>query len=369
MNSIIENQMEGAMSFLYKILIQNSEVQLSQNYNQIDNKYSTIIVFERYISDSRTIFLYAYSSNSLIIIKQHHYKLEEGKVDQYITSVEKFLKDVLEINQHQACICYVNYASVKELNNLKIKEEAQQWLQQTFPKSQIILVMEYQNIPQIPNTYLQIKIPKNTGALLTLLKIQRDLKEDLKAYEEFMIIQINQINETHQMFMSKLEQCEKQVVIFNFLDLIKPIIPREPPEQIEYLAQFLMNLPPSTQLDIDKMIAILKLYKQNLFSQNAIIQKKLNINEYLHLTQTELTIFQDIKNCHFPKKGNHSQKCKVCQKKSKKIKKSSFVCEACQIYYKINVALCAIRCFRQFHLNPEKYLRRKKRTIKIKVEE
>ncbi|CAD8198191.1 unnamed protein product [Paramecium octaurelia] len=358
--------MEGTMSFLYKILISNSEVQLSQNYTQMSNKYSTIIVFERYISDSRTIFLYAYNSNSLIIIKQQHYQLDEDikNVKQYFKNVQKFLEDILIQNQNEACIHYINYASLKKFD--KIEEEAYKLLDFP-PQSQIILMMEYQSMPQIPNT-LQIQIPKNNGKLLALLKIQQYLISEKKAYEEFTIKQINKINEIHKMFLSKLEQCEMQVVKFNFLNLIRAIIPKEPPNQIEYLAQILMNLPPYTQLDTGKMIIKLKLYKQNL-SQNAIIQQKLNINEYLQFAQTELSIFQDIQNCHFPKKGNHSQKCKVCQKNSKVVKKSSFVCEACSSYYNINVALCTIKCFKQFHLNPEKYLRRKKRTIKVKEED
>ncbi|CAD8107654.1 unnamed protein product [Paramecium sonneborni] len=360
--------MEAAMIYLYQILASQSEVQLSQNYTQETNKYSTIIVFERYISDTNTIFLYGYDSNSLIIFKQQHYNVDEliTNLHQYQMKIKDFLSQILAQNQ-EICIHFINYASIIESDNLQIKQEAYKLLELPFPKSKIIVWMEHKKTLQIPNDYLQIQISFNQ---LALLKIQRNLIQNLELYQQFTIEQITQIQENHKQFIDQLEICESQVETFKLQSLIKDITYiQDLPEQIQYLAQFLINLPRFTCQETVIMIAKLKLYKQNLILKKTINQQKLQIKEYIEVAKTDLSIFKDEKNCHFPKKGENSQKCKVCQKNNRKVRKSSFVCDACQKHYKINVTLCTTKCFKLFHLNPERYLHRKSRTKKAKIEE
>ncbi|CAD8193140.1 unnamed protein product [Paramecium pentaurelia] len=368
MSSTIVNKMEEAMNYLYQILASQSEVQLPKNYNQQTNICSTIIVFQRYVSNTQTIFLYGYDSNSLIIIKQQHYKLDEFivNVPQYFIRVQQFLSSIL-IQYQQVCIHFINYASLNECDSIQIKQEAYNLLEVPYPQSKIIVWIEYQKNLQFPNDCLQIKFPDNQ---LALLKIQSNLIKNYEMYEEFTIKQITQIQGIHKQFKQKIELCEKQVVTFNFLNLIKSItLLQDMPDQIQYQAQLLMNLPSYTGQDVMIMIAKLKLYKQNAILSKVINQQNLKINEYLQVAKTDLNLFKDQKNHHFPKKGENSQKCKVCQKNSNKVRKSSYICEACQKYYLIKVTLCTTRCFKVFHLNPEKYLRRKNRIKKIKVEE
>ncbi|CAD8108138.1 unnamed protein product [Paramecium sonneborni] len=368
MNSSFVNKMEAAMIYLYQILASQSEVQLSQKYTQETNKFTTIIVFERYISDTKTIFLYGYDSNSQIIIKQQHYKLDElvTNLNYYLMTVKDFLQQILIQNQ-EICIHFINYASVIETENLQIKQEAYKLIELPFPKSKIILWMENKKALQFPNDYLQIQISFNQ---LALLKIERNLIQNLEIYEQFTIKQITQIQEIHKQFLQRLTLCEQQVETFNFLSLIKDItLIQDIPEEIEYLAQFLMNLPQYTCQETVIMIAKLKLYKQNVIQKKTVNQQKLKINEYIEITKTDINLFKEEKNCHFPKRGENSQKCKVCQKNGRKVRKSSFVCEACQKHYKLNVTLCTTKCFKLFHLNPAKYLRRKSRAKKTKIEE
>ncbi|CAD8175491.1 unnamed protein product [Paramecium pentaurelia] len=364
----IANKMETITFQLYQILASQSEVQLAQNYSQETNRYSTIIVFQRYTSDNKTIFFFAYDSNSLIIIQQQHYKVEEMVKDlyKYFMKVQDFLLQILTKKQ-ETIIHFINYASLNEFDNILIKQEAYKLLEFPFPKSKIIIWMENKETLQFSKDYLEIQI---SFQQLALLKIERNFIRNQEIYEEFIIKQITQIQEIHQQFKLNLELCESQVRSFNFVSLITDItFIQDVPDQIEYLAQLLMNLSRYTCLDSVLMIAKLKLYRQNALLRRTINQQKLKINEYLQIVQTDLTIFQQEKYCHFPKKGENSQKCKVCQKNNKKVRKSSFVCEACQKHYKINITLCTTKCFKVFHLNPEKYLRRKNRTKQTKVEE
>ncbi|CAD8188668.1 unnamed protein product [Paramecium octaurelia] len=340
---------------------------LAENYTQETNKYSTIIVFQRYSSDKKCMFFIGYDSNSYIIIQQQHYQVDEmvKNLDLYFKRVYDFLYQIL-FQKKEVTIHFINILIIKDFNHFYQLIEV---LEDPFPKSKIIVWIEHQQQLVIPEQqYLSIQISFNYSALI---KIQIGfLIKDLEAYKQFAIKQINQIQESHQQFRQQFEKCLEQVQAFKFLTLVKEItFIKDIPDDIEYLAQILMNLPRYTCLDAVVIIAKLKLYKQKANFNRTNNQQKLKINEYLETTQSDLAIFKEQKYCHFPKRGDNSQKCKVCQKNGNKVRKSSFVCEACKLHYKINVTLCTTKCFKIFHLNPEKYLRRKNRSKNTKVEE
>ncbi|CAK57681.1 unnamed protein product (macronuclear) [Paramecium tetraurelia] len=338
---------------------------LAENYTQETNKYSTIIVFQRYSSDKKCMFFIGYDSNSFIIIQQQHYQVDEmdTNLDIYFKRVYDFLYLIL-FQKKEVTIHFINILIIKDFDHFYQLFD----LEGPFPKSKIIVWIEHQQQLDIRKQYLSIQISFNYSALI---KIQFNLLiKDLGAYKQFAIKQISQMQESHQQFLQQFENCLEQVKAFKFLTLIKEItFLKEIPDQIEYFAQILMNLPRYTSLDAVVIIAKLKLYKQKANFNRTNNQQKLKINEYLEITQTDLRIFKELKYCHFPKRGDNSQKCKVCQKNSDKVRKSSFVCEACKLHYKINVTLCTTKCFKLFHLNPEKYLRRKNRSKNTKVEE
>ncbi|CAD8111032.1 unnamed protein product [Paramecium primaurelia] len=369
MSSSVANIMDKAMFYLYRILANQSSIQLSDKYELQEHKYTSIIVFQRYISEIKAIFLYAYDSNSYIIIQQKHFDVDQltSNLNKYYEAIEDFLTHLL--HQHQeVCLHFINYDPDFVEEKVETILHALRLLELPSLQSKIIIWMNNQQQVHKKNGYLMIQYSLNQSVLL---KFQQDIIKNQECYEEFTLKQIKQVQDTHEEFIKQLKLNEQYVQMYNIYSLIKDItFIHDIPNSIYYLAKFLMNLPKYTWQDTLTMISKLKLFKQNHFYQQIQKQPKQKNDQYQQEILTQLAPFKEEKNRHFPMKGPHSQKCKVCQKQNNhKIHKSSFICESCHKYYNINITLCTNKCFKQFHLNPAYYLKRNRRKKQAKVEE
>ncbi|CAD8118177.1 unnamed protein product [Paramecium sonneborni] len=370
MNSSVAHIMDTAMIYLYQILVTQSSIQLSDKYEQSEHKHTSIIVFQRYISEIKAIFIYAYDNNSFIIIQQQHIDVDQltSNLNHYYEAIENFLTSILDQNK-EVCLHFINYGPDFIEEKVETIQHALKLLELPSPKSKIIIWMNNQYLVQPKKGYLMIQYSLNQSVLL---KFQQDIIQNQEVYEKFTQKQIKQVQEIHQEFIKQLELNEQYVQMYNIYSLIKDVtFIHDIPNSIYYLAKFLVNLPKYTSQETLEMISKLKLYKQNhVYIQ---LQKQTNQKKndgYKQVVLTQLAPFKEEKNRHFPMKGPHCQKCKVCQKSNnQKVHKSSFICESCHKYYHINVTLCTDKCFKQFHLNPAYYLKRKRSKKQTKVEE
>ncbi|CAD8117616.1 unnamed protein product [Paramecium sonneborni] len=227
--------------------------------------------------------------------------------------------------------------------------------------------MNNQQLIQPKDGYLMIQYFNQ----YVLLKFQQDIIKNQEGYKDFTQKQIKQVQEIHKEFIKQLELYEQYVQMYNIYSLIKDVtFIHDIPNSIYYLAKFLVNLPKYTSQETLVMISKLKLYRQNQVYMQLQKQTNQKNDGYKQVIFTQLAPFKEEKNRHFPMKSSHCQKCKVCQKQNnQKVHKSSFICESCKKYYKINVTLCTDKCFKQFHLNPAYYLKRNRRKKQTKVEE
>ncbi|CAD8084976.1 unnamed protein product [Paramecium primaurelia] len=366
MNSSVADIMDRAMLCLQKMLSPQPSTQMSE---QTEHKYTSIIVFQRYISEIKAVFFYAYDPYSFIIIKQQHFDIDQlsSDLNKYYQAVEEFLISILKSNQ-EVCLHFKNYGPDFQQEKVDIMQPALRLIELPYLKSKIIIQINNQNFVQLKDGYLMIQYSQNQQVLL---KFPQDIIKDQDIYEEFIRRQIKQVDDFHKEFIEQLELKEQYVNMYNIYSLIKDVtFIHDIPNSIYYLAKFLVNLPKLTCQETLVMISKLKIYQKNQFYLLNQKQPTKKNEGYKQLFITQLAIFEDEKNRHFPMKGSHCQKCKVCLKHNNhKIHKSSFICESCHNYYNINVALCTDKCFKLFHLNPSYYLSRKRRRKQVKIEE
>ncbi|CAD8207576.1 unnamed protein product [Paramecium octaurelia] len=359
--------MDRVESELYLKLAGLSQIQLSNKYEPQEIRYVSIIVFQRFITEINSIFLYAYDSNSSTIIKQQQYDVGQFKSDpdKYHEAIKYFIDQILAIS-YQVCLHFKNYGQDFVEGKFETIQQALklfELFELRCTGSKIFIWMKNTEKETSQNGYLTISYSNQ----LVILKYEQE-NQELEEYRKFTLNQLKKVDDVHEKFVKQLDQNEQHVKMYNIYSLIKDVTQiHDIPNSIYYLARLLVNLPKNTCQETDKMIFNLQLIQQN---QQPKKYTKLKNKTIQQVISTHLAPFKDDKNLHFPMKGPHSQKCKVCQKnKNHKVHKSSFICESCHKYYKINVTLCTNKCFKQFHLNPAYYLRRSRFKSKVKIEE
>ncbi|CAK66733.1 unnamed protein product (macronuclear) [Paramecium tetraurelia] len=358
--------MDTVEAALYVKLAYQSKIQLSNKYESEDNNFVTIIVFQRLISEINSIFLYAYNSNSSTLIKQQQFDVDQlkSKENGYYDAIKLFLLEIL-VNRIFVCLHFKNYGPDFLGEQKETIQHALRLLELPHPSCKAFIWIKNTDQANSSNGYLTIKHSNQH----VILKYQQD-NEKLEDYEKFTLNQLKKVDEIHEKFAKQLDQNEQYVKMYNIYSLIKDVtLIHDIPNSIYYLARLLVNLPKFTYQETDTMIFNLQLIQQNQYPKK--YTKKIKATKLIkQVISTHLAPFKDEKNLHFPMRGLHSQKCKVCQKQNnQKVHKSSFICESCHKYYKINVTLCTIKCFKQFHLNPVYYLERSKLKQKVKIEE